>query len=552
MKNALLFFSLLFLAFASVSAQSSLLKRTIMFTDTITVEDDSVFSLAASSDDAEQENDEIDTLFDDDIDAGWEGEPDDLNILTAGMRFRNIDIPRNATIDSAFIVVFSHEGKTAEDVARITIYGDASDNSPTFTEDSLITDRDSTEATMLWEVAEEWEIYQPYQTVDLGPIVQELVNRDGWQPGNAMSFIFEGMDQGPSEVENAREWEAFENIADPEDGGDGQNHPERVPQLLIYFSSNPEAGVVDIPIVVTDTITVEEDGMELTLAASTDDAEQENDEIDTLFDDDIDSGWEGEPDDLNILTAGLRFQNVPVPNSAVIDSSYILVFSHEGKTPEDVARITIYADASDNSPTFTEDSLLTDRDSTDATVIWEVAEEWEIYQPYRTVDLSPIVQEIVNREGWEAGNAMSFIFEGVDQGPSEVENAREWEAFENIADPEDGGDGQNHPERVPRLIIYFASTGATPLLPSIPVTYNQLQVYPNPVDQGFLTVELVSKAAASLKLFNQKGQLLQLQVSSYGDKLILDTQALSTGLYFIQVEQENTLWTQKVLINGKK
>ena len=551
MKHVLLYFSLFLLTSYSVSAQSSLLLRRIVVTDTITVEEDSVVTLAASSDDAEQENDEIDTLFDDDIDSGWEGDPEDQNILTAGMRFQNIGIPKNATIDSAFIMVWSHEGKDAADRALITIYGDASDNSPTFTEDSLITDRNSTDATVLWEVAEEWEIYQPYRTIDLSAIVQELVNRDGWQSGNAMSFIFEGQDQGPSEVDNAREWEAFENIADPEDGGDGQNHPERVPQLWIYFSSNPEAGVVDIPIVVTDTITVEEDSV-ITLAASTDDAEQENDEIDTLFDDDIDSGWEGDPEDQNILTAGLRFQNVPVPNGATIDSSYILVFSHEGKEADDVARITIYGDDSDDSPTFTEDSLISDRASTEATILWEVAEEWEIYQPYRTADLSPIIQEIVDREGWVAGNAMSFIFAGEDQGPSEVDNAREWEAFENIADPEDGGDGQNHPERVPRLIIYFAASGATPLLPSIPVTYNQLEVYPNPVDQGILTVELVSAAEANLKLFNHKGQLLQLQVSPYGDKLILDTNNLSAGLYFIQVEQENTLFTQKVLISTKK
>ena len=528
---------------AQATAQSALLRRTIVVTDTIT--DDEGVTLAASSDDAEQENDEIDTLFDDDIDSGWEGEPDDLNILTAGMRFQNIAIPKNAIIDSAYIVVFSHEGKSVDDVARITIFGDASDNSPTFTEDSLITDRGSTEATALWEVAEEWEIYQPYRTVDLSAIVQELVNRDGWASGNAMSFIFEGQDQGPSEVENAREWEAFENIADPEDGGDGQNHPERVPQLWVYYSSNPEAGVVDIPIVVTDTITDDEG---VTLAASSDDAEQENDEIDTLFDDDIDSGWEGEPDDLNILTAGMRFQNIPVPQGTLIDSSYIIVFSHEGKSTDDVARITIVGDASDNSPTFTEDSLLSDRARTEASVLWEVAEEWEIYQPYRTTDLSAIVQEIVNREGWAEGNAMSFIFLGEDQGPSEVENAREWEAFENIADPEDGGDGQNHPERIARLQIFFTPM-ATSLLNSLPISYNTLNVYPNPTQQELTTVELASPEAASLRLFNQSGQLVYLQLSTFGDKLQLKTDSLTPGMYIIQVQQGKELYSQKLLVN---
>jgi hypothetical protein len=39
-----------------------------------------------------------------------------------------------------------------------------------------------------------------------------------------------------------------------------------------------------------------------------------------------------------------------------------------------------------------------------------------------------------------------------------MENAREIESFENIADPEEGGDGKNHPERVPKLIVKYSTT----------------------------------------------------------------------------------------------
>ena len=156
--------SILLLAFVclavSVSAQSLQIRRYIIATDTIT---DEGVTFAASSDDAEQENDEIDALFDDDIDAGWEGEPDDQNILTAGMRFQNIFLPKGARIDSAYIIVNSHESKTTEDVARITIAGEASDHAQTFTEDALIDARPQTSASLLWEVNEEWGI------VDLPP-----------------------------------------------------------------------------------------------------------------------------------------------------------------------------------------------------------------------------------------------------------------------------------------------------------------------------------------------------------------------------------------------
>lgn len=58
----------------------------------------------------------------------------------------------------------------------------------------------------------------------------------------------------------------------------------------------------------------------MTFAASSDDAEQESDEIDALFDDDIDTGWEGAPKDFNILTCCLRFQNICIPKGARIKS----------------------------------------------------------------------------------------------------------------------------------------------------------------------------------------------------------------------------------------
>jgi len=544
-KNLLLFcIVFLLLGFSQTAfGQSILVQRTIAFTDSIVDEDEGV-SLAVSTDDAEQENDEMDSLTDDDIDTGWEGDAEDQNILTAGLRFQNIGIPQGATIDSAFIVVFSHEGKSPEDVANITIVCEATDSAETFTLDALITDRAQTEDSVLWVVDEEWFIWEPYRTPDLSNIVQEVVDREGWKFGNPLSFILKGENQGPSEVENAREFESYENIADPEDGGDGVNHPERIPQLLIYYSM--DSGMVDIPIQRTDTIIDEDEGVQLVV--SSDDAEQENDEMDSLTDDDIDTGWEGDAEDQNILTAGLRFQNIPIPQGSTIDSAYILVFSHEGKSTEDVARITIVGEAADNPQTYTLDALITDRPATETSVLWEVAEEWEIWQPYRTADISSIVQELVDREGWMPGNAMAFMLLGEDQGPSEVENAREFESYENIADPEDGGDGVNHPERIPRLIVHFSSGTATSLFDNINKAYNALKVYPNPLKGGDLTLELASPRAASIKLYNQNGQLIQTHQSTGGQQIMLSTGDLVNGIYFLHTVQDDTLYTQKVLI----
>jgi hypothetical protein len=178
----------------------------------------------------------MDALFDDDLDAGWEGAPEDQNILTAGIRFRQIDIPQGAKIDSAFITIWSHEGKSADDIANINIYVDANINAPTFKLDSLISKRTLSLNSVKWIENKQWKIWQPYRTPDISSLLKEMVSKPSWKSGNPLAFIFAGENQGPSEVENAREFESFENIADPSDGGDGQRHPERIPLLTVYYS----------------------------------------------------------------------------------------------------------------------------------------------------------------------------------------------------------------------------------------------------------------------------------------------------------------------------
>ena len=214
-------------------AQSIKIERRILATDTILT---GGVKVPVSTDDAEQENNEMDALFDDDLDAGWEGAPEDQNILTAGIRFRQIDIPQGAKIDSAFITIWSHEGKSADDIANINIYVDANVNAPTFKLDSLISKRTLSLNTVKWIENKKWKIWQPYRTPDISSLLKEMVSKPSWKSGNPLAFIFAGENQGPSEVENAREFESFENIADPSDGGDGQRHPERIPLLTVYYS----------------------------------------------------------------------------------------------------------------------------------------------------------------------------------------------------------------------------------------------------------------------------------------------------------------------------
>ncbi len=559
MRKLLLSFFALSLFALVAQAQNVKLEVPIQGTGgsvTDTLDDNTIVTLLLSSDDCEQENDEIDTPYDDDLDAGWEGAPEDQNILTTGLRFRDILIPQGATIDSAFIMVWSHEGKSVEDVAEITIWAEATDHAETFNETDLITDRTATSAKIKWTVAEEWVIWQPYKTIDIAPVIQEVVNRSGWEAGNAIALVLQGEDQGPSDVENAREFEAFENISDPEDvdpegnPGDGKNHPERVPRLIIYYSA-PQY-LVSMPIqttggTVTDTL---DDNTIVTLQLSSDDCEQENDEIDTPYDDDLDAGWEGAPEDQNILTVGLRFRDINIPQGAKIDSAFVQVWSHEGKSTEDVAEIILWGEATDNAETFNETDLITDRTPTASQLTWTVDTEWIIWQPYKTMDIAPIIQEIVDRPGWTPGNALSIVMQGQDQGPSDAENAREFEAFENISDPEDvdpegnPGDGRNHPERVPRLWVYFSLSTSVDKADAAEYGFS---VYPNPAGNGLVNVRFNEEAFTQISIYNITGQKVR-SFETYESAIQLNVSDLNEGVYFVNAIRGNVSLTQKLIV----
>jgi len=311
--------------------------------------------------------------------------------------------------------------------------------------------------------------------------------------------------------------------------------------LIVMIATNVSAQDPFVRYILS-TGTIDDDGV--TVVVSSDDAEQENDAIDALFDDDIDSGWEGEPEDQNILTAGMLFRGIWIPQGMTIDSAFIYVTSHEAKTTDDVARITIVGEAADSASTYDETNLIDARPQTSASILWEVNEEWGLWTEHRTPDLASIIQEIVNRPGWKSDNSINFLFLGEDQGPSDVENAREWESYENIADPEDGGDGQNHPERRPRIEIYFSGAN------SIERVYNELNVYPNPATE-LINIELVAPRAAFATLYNLNGQVVNTQ-STEGNKLMtLSTADLNEGMYVLQVVQDEKVYTKKVMVSPR-
>jgi PKD repeat protein len=113
---------------------------------------------------------------------------------TVGIRFDNLEVPKNATITEAWIQFTSTAANSG--ATSVQIRGVAADDTPTFTTSSTtVTSRPRTQASATW-TPPAWtgggQAGAAQRTSDLRSVVQEIVGRTGWNPGNALAFVLSG------------------------------------------------------------------------------------------------------------------------------------------------------------------------------------------------------------------------------------------------------------------------------------------------------------------------------------------------------------------------
>ncbi len=183
----------------------ALVGTNVAFADVIEVR------VAAGDDDAEERVDDgsVD-LTSSDLEITEEGAPADNQLI--GMRFNNIDIPQGAIITSAYVQFHVDETDVDSDNRPGTKFlrGEAVDNAATFSDaDFDISSRPTTSAEASWD----WPLWlteheegPDQQTSDISAVIQELVDRPGWSPGNSLALIITGSGENTAE--------AFEGEAD--------------------------------------------------------------------------------------------------------------------------------------------------------------------------------------------------------------------------------------------------------------------------------------------------------------------------------------------------
>ena len=147
----------------------------------------------------------------------------------------------------------------------------------------------------------------------------------------------------------------------------------------------------------------------------------------------------------SIYVNGMRFRDMSIPQGATILEA-TLSLPYAGWLKELPVALSIRAEDADTSYAFSASRpLASNRPTTSAVVEWTILEEPVSW--FDAPDLTAVIQEVIDRPGWQAGNDLSVIAHNESTGT--LFHYLDVLAFDNGTD-------------VATLTITYAYTGATP------------------------------------------------------------------------------------------
>lgn len=133
------------------------------------------------------------------------GEDPALNgTQTVGLRFQYLYIPRGASIDAAHLEFTVDEAYSV--ATNVVIRAQAADSAPVFSTANFdVTGRPLTASSIAWSISAWNTVGAKQQSPDIAAVLQEVIDRDGWNPNNSVAFVISGAGQ--------RTAEAYEGVA---------------------------------------------------------------------------------------------------------------------------------------------------------------------------------------------------------------------------------------------------------------------------------------------------------------------------------------------------
>lgn len=104
-------------------------------------------------------------------------------------RFKNAIIPRSAEITKAYLVIYGYGPMLWQSGVNEYIAAEASDNAPSIVDEIDWESRLQTINKVDWNNVQQFNGINPYASPDLSLVIQEIVNRPSWVPGNAIQIM---------------------------------------------------------------------------------------------------------------------------------------------------------------------------------------------------------------------------------------------------------------------------------------------------------------------------------------------------------------------------
>ncbi len=127
---------------------------------------------------------------------------------------------------------------------------------------------------------------------------------------------------------------------------------------------------------------------------------------------------------VGLSNAGMRFTGVSIPAGATIVQANLKIRSYTSGLYTTFTG-TIRAEAANNAENFSARSISAVTTATPS-VSWALTTGWQSNTWYQSPDIANVIQEVVDRSGWAAGNALVIVF----QGSSSATNDRKFWSYD--------------------------------------------------------------------------------------------------------------------------
>lgn len=331
------------------------------------VEPEIVTSVAASGDDAYQESGSVNVTYD------RVKIVEGTGTVTSGFRFSQLQIPRGAVISSAYLRLASDGFNSSP--ANIRFTAEAVGDSAGFSSaTNNIRTRTKTAAQIDWNSNNDWPTTnEQFVTPDIGAVIQEVVNRSDWCGGNALSLIIEGTGSSGGSNRYIKSY----------DEGTGLGA-----ELVVSYDKASATGCVS-------------GDMYFQVDTQNNNAEEQS------------NGYQNTGDELTLNDSnndyvGVRFDNVTIPQNAVVEEAYLTFTAYQnryGSASFDIAAV----DEGDPNDFYPYPRRLLRNKPKTSSVTWSGLPNWYRNNTYQSPSLVNQVQTLVDRGDWASGNAMMFV-----------------------------------------------------------------------------------------------------------------------------------------------